>query len=83
MSRALRDKERGPRLTQEAQGVQTLSRHTFDSNSMITSREAAKCLANVLLLESKTRQMFVDFGYPVKAAQRLKVGPMPVCSMQR
>ncbi|KAI4246519.1 MAG: hypothetical protein L6R40_001882 [Gallowayella cf. fulva] len=39
---------------------------------MVTSREAAKCLANVLLLESKTRQIFVDLGYPVKAAQRLK-----------
>ncbi|CAO1596496.1 MAG: hypothetical protein LQ349_003735 [Xanthoria aureola] len=60
----------GPLFTPH--GVQTLSRHTFDSNSMITSREAAKCLANVLLLESKTRQMFVDFGYPIKAAQRLK-----------
>ncbi|KAI4133420.1 MAG: hypothetical protein LQ338_000156 [Usnochroma carphineum] len=39
---------------------------------MVTSREASKCLANVLLLESKTRQIFVDLGYPVKAAQRLK-----------
>ncbi|KAL8700521.1 MAG: hypothetical protein Q9224_000926 [Gallowayella concinna] len=39
---------------------------------MVTSREAAKCLANVLLLESTTRQIFVDLGYPVKAAQRLK-----------
>ncbi|KAL8950004.1 MAG: hypothetical protein Q9222_003928 [Ikaeria aurantiellina] len=39
---------------------------------MVTSREASKCLANVLLLESKTRQVFVDLGYPVKAAQRLK-----------
>ncbi|KAL8679812.1 MAG: hypothetical protein Q9186_003928 [Xanthomendoza sp. 1 TL-2023] len=53
-------------------GVKTLSRHSFDSNSMVTSREAAKCLANVLLLESTTRQIFVDLGYPVKAAQRLK-----------
>lgn len=41
---------------------------------MVTSREASKCLANVLLLEGATRQMFVDLGYPVKAAQRLKVG---------
>lgn len=40
---------------------------------MVTSREASKCLANVLLLESKTRQIFVDLGYPTKAAQRLKV----------
>ncbi len=41
---------------------------------MVTSREAAKCLANVLLLEGKTRQIFVDLGYFIKAAQRLKVG---------
>ena len=40
---------------------------------MVTSREASKCLANVLLLEPKTRQIFVDLGYPVKAAERLKV----------
>ncbi|KAL8674338.1 MAG: hypothetical protein Q9168_001267 [Polycauliona sp. 1 TL-2023] len=53
-------------------GVKTLSRHTFESNSLATSREAAKCLANVLLIESKTRQIFVDLGYPLKAAQRLK-----------
>ncbi|KAL8941020.1 MAG: hypothetical protein Q9211_001996 [Gyalolechia sp. 1 TL-2023] len=46
----------------------------FDGNSMVTSREASKCLANVLLLEGKTRQMFVDLGYPAKAAQRLKTG---------
>ncbi|KAL8709079.1 MAG: hypothetical protein Q9220_006100 [cf. Caloplaca sp. 1 TL-2023] len=54
------------------QGVQTLARHSFDSNSMVTSREASKCLANVLLLEKSTRQIFVDLGYPIKAAQRLK-----------
>lgn len=42
---------------------------------MLTSREASKCLANILLLESKTRQIFVDLGYPAKAAQRLKVRP--------
>ncbi|KAL8808329.1 MAG: hypothetical protein Q9182_000149 [Xanthomendoza sp. 2 TL-2023] len=60
----------GPLFTPD--GVKTLSRHSFDSNSMVTSREAAKCLANVLLLEKRTRQIFVDFGYPVMAAQRLK-----------
>ncbi|KAL8942060.1 MAG: hypothetical protein Q9216_001872 [Gyalolechia sp. 2 TL-2023] len=54
------------------EGVKTLARHSFDGNSMVTSREASKCLANVLLLESKTRQIFVDLGYPTKAAQRLK-----------
>lgn len=52
--------------------VRTLCRHSYDGNSLITSREALKCLANVLLLESKTRQIFVDLGYPAKAAERLK-----------
>ncbi|KAL8854268.1 MAG: hypothetical protein Q9221_000982 [Calogaya cf. arnoldii] len=60
----------GPLFTPH--GVKTLSRHAFDSNSLVTSREAAKCLANVLLLGSQTRQIFVDLGYPIKAAQRLK-----------
>lgn len=54
--------------------MRILARHSFESNSMATSREASKCLANVLLLEGSTRQMFVDLGYPVRAAQRLKVG---------
>ncbi|KAL8927823.1 MAG: hypothetical protein Q9172_001196 [Xanthocarpia lactea] len=66
--RAIEDS--GPLFTED--GVRTLSRHCFDSNSMVTSREAAKCLANVLLLEGKTRQIFVDLGYSIKAAQRLK-----------
>lgn len=55
------------------QGVRTLCRHSYDGSSLTTSREALKCLANVLLLEAKTRQIFVNLGYPVKAADRLKV----------
>ena len=34
---------------------------------------ALKCLANVLLLESKTRQHFVDLGYAHNAARILNV----------
>lgn len=59
------------------QDVEILCRHSydssFDSSSMASSREALKCLANVLLLESKTRRMFVDLGYANKAAIELKV----------
>ena len=47
--------------------------HSFDGNSLITARSALKCLANIMLLEPKTRQMFADLGYASKAAERLKV----------
>ncbi|KAI4110161.1 MAG: hypothetical protein L6R37_000054 [Teloschistes peruensis] len=34
---------------------------------------------NVLLLGSETRQMFVDLGYPARAAQRLKaISPISI-----
>ncbi|KAI9815956.1 MAG: hypothetical protein M1827_001948 [Pycnora praestabilis] len=55
-------------------GVETLTRHSFDGNSLTTSREALRCLANTLFLDAKTRQIFVDLGYAGKAAERLKVG---------
>lgn len=51
-----------------------LSRHSFDGNSLTTARVALKCLANVMLLEAKTRQMFADSGYAHEAVERLKVG---------
>ncbi|KAI9794113.1 MAG: hypothetical protein M1835_006794 [Candelina submexicana] len=60
----------GPIFTIE--GIETLTRHSFDGNSLITSREALRCLANALFLEAKTRQIFVDMGYADKAAERLK-----------
>ncbi|KAI9729589.1 MAG: hypothetical protein M1834_006785 [Cirrosporium novae-zelandiae] len=58
------------------QGIETLCKHGFDGNSLITSREALRCLANAFLLDSNTRQFFVDLGYPEKAAERLKVYTM-------
>ncbi|KAI9715453.1 MAG: hypothetical protein M1812_005929 [Candelaria pacifica] len=60
----------GPIFTKE--GIEILTRHSFDGNSLITSREALRCLANALFLEAKTRQIFVDLGYADKAAERLK-----------
>ena len=32
-----------------------------------------KCLANIMLLDKATRQIFVDLGYAPKAADRLRV----------
>ncbi|KAF2098378.1 hypothetical protein NA57DRAFT_66698 [Rhizodiscina lignyota] len=57
--------------TREA--IETLGKHSFDSNSLSTSREALRCLANIFLLNPPTRQMFVDLGFGPKAAERLKV----------
>ena len=57
-----------------AKGIRTLSRHGFDSTPSIASRDALRCLANLFLLDPKTRQIFVDLGFPDQAAERLKVG---------
>ena len=59
--------------TDLGQGILILCRHSFDGNSLITGREALKCLANIMLLEEPTRQIFVDLGYAAKAAECLKV----------
>lgn len=55
------------------QGIQTLCRYGFDNDSLETSRAALKVLANVLLLDSDARQIYVDLGYASKAAERMKV----------
>ncbi|KAI9754396.1 MAG: hypothetical protein M4579_004734 [Chaenotheca gracillima] len=54
------------------EGIQTLCRHGLDGNTLSTSREALRCLANALFLKADTRQMFVDLGYAPKAVDRLK-----------
>lgn len=59
------------------QAIELLCRYGFDDDSLETSRAALKCLANVLLLQSDTRQMFVDLGYASKAAERMKVKQIP------
>ncbi|KZF26167.1 hypothetical protein L228DRAFT_257649 [Xylona heveae TC161] len=53
-------------------GIEVLGRHGLDASPSAASREALKCLANALFLESKTRQIFVDLGFAEKAADRLK-----------
>ncbi|KAI1497658.1 guanine nucleotide exchange factor [Biscogniauxia marginata] len=53
-------------------GIETLTRHAFNSPSSTTSRNAMRCLCNALLLEENTRQIFVDLGYEAKACNKLK-----------
>ncbi|KAH7327513.1 guanine nucleotide exchange factor [Rhexocercosporidium sp. MPI-PUGE-AT-0058] len=59
-----------PIFTKE--GIETLTRHAFNSPSLTTSRNALRCLANALLLRAETRQIFVDLGYEQKACNKLK-----------
>ncbi|KAF2092121.1 hypothetical protein K490DRAFT_70794 [Saccharata proteae CBS 121410] len=54
-------------------GIETLARHGFLNSNTTTSREALRSLANALLLQPQTRQIFVDLGFADKAAERLKV----------
>lgn len=53
-------------------GIETLSRHAFNSPSYTTSRNALKCLANALLLRSSTRQILVNLDFDAKLCSRLK-----------
>ncbi|RFU26416.1 hypothetical protein B7463_g9936, partial [Scytalidium lignicola] len=54
------------------EGIETLTRHAFNSPSKTTSRNALRCLANALLLRPSTRQIFVDLGYESKMCLKLK-----------
>ncbi|KAK2850635.1 hypothetical protein FQN49_005473 [Arthroderma sp. PD_2] len=56
----------------EKEGIATLSAYGFDEPEAIIYREALRCLANALLLEKATRQIFVDLGNGRKAAEKLK-----------
>lgn len=56
------------------QGIETLTKHAFNSSSATTSRNALRCLANSLLIKPETRQIFVDLGYLPKACSKLKSG---------
>ncbi|CAK7206560.1 hypothetical protein SEUCBS139899_009356 [Sporothrix eucalyptigena] len=55
-------------------GIETLTKHAFNSSSATTSRNALRCLANSLLIKPETRQYFVDLGYEAKACSKLKSG---------
>ncbi|KFY91989.1 hypothetical protein V500_04382, partial [Pseudogymnoascus sp. VKM F-4518 (FW-2643)] len=54
------------------QGIETLTRHAFNSPSFTTSRNALRCLANAMLLDPSARAWFVELHYEIKLCQRLK-----------
>jgi Guanine nucleotide exchange factor synembryn len=54
-------------------GIEVLVKHGLEKASSSTSLEALRCLANAMLLEPKTRQIFVDLGYVGQLAERLKI----------
>ncbi|KAH0610291.1 uncharacterized protein H6S33_011818 [Morchella sextelata] len=56
------------------EGIDTLGKYAFDqpNSDISTSREALRCLANALLLNPDCRQIFVDLGYALKAAERFE-----------
>lgn len=59
-----------PLFTKE--GIEVLTKHGLTKTSSPSSLEALRCLANTMLLEPRTRQIFVDLGYAGQAAERLK-----------
>ncbi|KAH8899281.1 hypothetical protein GQ53DRAFT_836344 [Thozetella sp. PMI_491] len=59
-----------PIFTRE--GIETLTRHAFNSPSNATCRHALRVLCNALFLRKETRQMFVDLGYESRACNKLK-----------
>ncbi|KAL0935062.1 guanine nucleotide exchange factor synembryn [Colletotrichum truncatum] len=63
-------RDAGPIFTPE--GIEILTKHAFDSQSNSTARAALRVLANAMLLEPKTRQMFVNLGYEEIACKKLK-----------
>lgn len=54
------------------QGIRTLVRHAFDTQTLSTSHNALRCLANAMLIKAEARQIFVDLEYEAKACAQLK-----------
>ncbi|KAF6821878.1 guanine nucleotide exchange factor synembryn [Colletotrichum musicola] len=54
------------------EGIEIITKHAFNSPSNSTARAALRVLANAMLLNPKTRQMFVDLGYEENACRMLK-----------
>ncbi|KAF9878645.1 guanine nucleotide exchange factor synembryn [Colletotrichum karsti] len=55
-----------------SEGIKILTKHAFDGSSDSTSRGALRVLANAMLLNPNTRQIFVNLGYEEKACKKLK-----------
>lgn len=58
--------------TDLSKGIETLTRHAFDSTSATTSQNALRVICNAMLLKPEVRQIFVDLGCESKACQKLK-----------
>ncbi|TQS35799.1 hypothetical protein Golomagni_03768 [Golovinomyces magnicellulatus] len=58
-----------PIFTEE--GIKTLAGHAFTNCSTNVFKSASGCLANAMLLEAGTRQIFVDLGLATKACDFL------------
>jgi len=59
-------------MLRSEKGIETLTRHAFNSPSLTTSRNALRCLANAMLLKPQTRKIYLDLGYEAKACNKLK-----------
>lgn len=59
------------------QDILHLSQKAFDSSNKDsdTSTIAFKAVANALLLQEDSRQLFADSGYAVRTADKLRVPP--------
>lgn len=83
-TRTIRSPNTDPLTTKR--GLSIVGRYAFDNDnvSLSTSRIAARCLNNIIVLAEPMRQVFVDEQYPQKVIQRLKVSssvsPMSVSS---
>ncbi|ORY57142.1 guanine nucleotide exchange factor [Pseudomassariella vexata] len=53
-------------------GIETLTRHAFNSPSSTTARNALRCICNAMLLKAETRQIFVNLGFESRACAQLK-----------
>lgn len=76
-TRTIRSPNSDPLTTKR--GLSIVGRYAFPSDDHVplaTSRIAARCLNNIIVLAEPMRQVFVDEQYPQKVIDRLKV-PRP------
>ncbi|KAM7206991.1 Guanine nucleotide exchange factor [Rhypophila sp. PSN 637] len=59
-----------PIFTKE--GIETLTKHAFDSTSKTTSQNALRVICNAMLLKPEVRKILVDLGCESKACQKLR-----------
>lgn len=76
-TRTIRNPSSDPLTTRR--GLSIVGRYAFDKDDVPlgTSRIAARCLNNIIVLAEPMRQVFVDEQYPQKVIERLKVSVVP------